>query len=833
MAPPPGVALTMQPGASDRLAPLGVYDVYLQGVAPGEHVEVTFWETDGTDEEQRRPERQLGSVAGKAAVSAKYPGRVTIVPDAPPPEVPKSEMEKPVPPVVGFRLLAAVDSKDKADPPLYRFTLADAKADVDEGDAWELVARVKDLELESPVYTIARVRRGLGTADATYRPHDGDQLELYNDGCTDEHGSGGAFHDMLAALEQAKSFVFIADWSFHPLFRPSRVGPAAVATWENSIGALLHAKAKAGVLVAIHAWNHTNVAAPDSQNDNGQEVFVSMIGGSRPKNLLWRASSHDNTGMSHHQKFVVMDAPAPPGASDDRRALRVFFGGLDLTQGRYDWPAHPILPPARGVVSSWPLVQAWHTPDFVAEHTETRDGGDGEMTVTVPQVGYQTNEWYNAEFGGDTSMPRQPWHDIYGNAWGPAAWDFVREFVGRWGCDPTWDPTWGDNSKAQMEQVHALFRGLFDSKTYRQQWEPHGGPFTSQVCRSIIKSHWNDELEVEEKDRNGRVTGREKELFWHQEDLKSSHEESILRAYRTGIRQAEKFIYIETQYFIGGGKKWGVDSVKNDIPVRIVERIKERRADGVPFHAYIIIPMYPEGDPVSWAIQEQRWLEWRTMEWMIRELGDDWSKNLSFYFPANWHDVPATEWNKNGARRERVNAHKRYMIYVHSKLMLVDDRFAIFGSANLNERSVAGDRDTEIVCTFWPTLGRERDAIKKLRAFRQRLWGEHLGQDPALLAQWDHPEMPGCSGRVQALALANYTALRSTSRKAHEGALCGLPFALSSANQLMLLTVAAGPEGSGDLLPDSPESNVSKATKAGWAWSSPGSWTMRRMGVAE
>ena len=830
MAPQPGTALTLgEPGYWPE-APAGVFDVYLQGVPEGQQVEVTFWETDGTDEQQWRTERKLGSISGKTAASAKHPGRMTLIPNAPPPEVPPAELAKPVPCVVGFRLQPPVGAQAAEAPQLFRYTLADAMADIDEGDSWELVAKVEALELVSQKHTVARVRRGLGTADATYRPHDGDELTLYNDGSTDEHGSGGAFFDLLKAIQQAQSFIFIADWSFHPLFRPSRLGPDAVATWETSIGAKLIAKAGQGLLVAIHTWDHTNMAANDPQNDKGQKVFVSMLGRARPKNLLWRASSHDNTGMSHHQKFVVMDAPPPPGAKDGRRTLRVFFGGLDLTQGRFDFPAHPILPPHQGCASAWPFVQEWHTPNFVAEHVETSPVGEDSV---VPQVGTQTNEWYNAEFGGDTSLPRQPWHDIYGNAWGPAAWDFVREFVGRWGCDPTWNPTWGDNSKEQMEKVHEMFRGLFDSKKYKQQWEPYDGPFTSQVLRSIIKSHWNDELEVENKDRNGRVTGREKELGWHQETLRADFEQSILRAYRQAIGQAEKFIYIETQYFIGGGKRWGVDSIQNDLPLRIVERIIERRKVGAPFHAYVVIPMYPEGDPVSWAIQEQRWLEWRAMEWMIKQLGDDWYKNLSFYFPANWTTVPPTQWNMKGGREERVRAHRRYMIYVHSKLMLVDDRFAIFGSANLNERSLAGNRDTEIACAFWPRLGREKDAIAILRAFRKQLWREHLGNDPAQVATWESPEQPSCWSGVKTLGLANYTALRTTSRRGKEGALCYLPFIRSPSDGLMLDDVRGVPEGSADLLPDSPEGDQKKAKKMGWAWSSPGSWTIRRLGLAE
>lgn len=35
-------------------------------------------------------------------------------------------------------------------------------------------------------------------------------------------------------------------------------------------------------------------------------------------------------------------------------------------------------------------------------------------------------------------------------------------------------------------------------------------------------------------------------------------------------------------------------------------------------------------------------------------------------------------------------------IYVHCKLMIVDDMHTIIGSANINDRSQTGDRDSEV-----------------------------------------------------------------------------------------------------------------------------------------
>jgi phospholipase D1/2 len=34
------------------------------------------------------------------------------------------------------------------------------------------------------------------------------------------------------------------------------------------------------------------------------------------------------------------------------------------------------------------------------------------------------------------------------------------------------------------------------------------------------------------------------------------------------------------------------------------------------------------------------------------------------------------------------------ILYIHSKLMIVDDKKMIIGSANINDRSLLGDRDS-------------------------------------------------------------------------------------------------------------------------------------------
>lgn len=65
-----------------------------------------------------------------------------------------------------------------------------------------------------------------------------------------------------------------------------------------------------------------------------------------------------------------------------------------------------------------------------------------------------------------------------------------------------------------------------------------------------------------------------------------------------------------------------------------------------------------------------------------REVSDDGSNS-----------VPSGSVNSPQAFLKRS---RRFMIYVHSKGMIVDDEFVIMGSANINQRSMEGTRDTEI-----------------------------------------------------------------------------------------------------------------------------------------
>jgi phospholipase D1/2 len=68
-------------------------------------------------------------------------------------------------------------------------------------------------------------------------------------------------------------------------------------------------------------------------------------------------------------------------------------------------------------------------------------------------------------------------------------------------------------------------------------------------------------------------------------------------------------------------------------------------------------------------------------------------------------------------------------IYVHSKLLVVDDRLLRVGSSNLNNRSMGFDSECDIAVEADPKSESHDDVRQAIKAVRQRLVCEHLGCD--------------------------------------------------------------------------------------------------------
>ncbi|KAG8810896.1 hypothetical protein FRC17_002713 [Serendipita sp. 399] len=90
-----------------------------------------------------------------------------------------------------------------------------------------------------------------------------------------------------------------------------------------------------------------------------------------------------------------------------------------------------------------------------------------------------------------------------------------------------------------------------------------------------------------------------------------------------------------------------------------------------------------------------------------------------------------------GTSEEEKDCFITELTYIHSKLMIVDDLKVVIGSANLNDRSMKGDGDSEIVVVVEDTdmipskmNGQPYQAARFAATFRRALFKEHLGLIP-------------------------------------------------------------------------------------------------------
>ena len=263
------------------------------------------------------------------------------------------------------------------------------------------------------------------------------------------------------------------------------------------------------------------------------------------------------------------------------------------------------------------------------------------------------HDFYQTSIAGaslEKGGPRQPWHDAHACIKGEAAWDVLTNFEQRWSkqCDP-----------ALLVPISTLSN--LSCQSYSSI--PSGRNWNVQVFRSI------DHVSVSQMFRNLTV------------------EQSIQEAYIQAIRKAERFIYIENQYFIGGCHLWEKDQhsgCRNLIPIEIALKVANKIKAKERFAVYILIPMWPEGVIESDVVQDI--LHWtrRTMSMMYKLIGEAIQESgepghprdyLNFFCLANREEIgkedvippesphPETQyWN--------AQKNRRFMVYVHSKLMI-------------------------------------------------------------------------------------------------------------------------------------------------------------------
>ncbi|KAF6156654.1 hypothetical protein GIB67_017790 [Kingdonia uniflora] len=546
--------------------------------------------------------------------------------------------------------------------------------------------------------------------------------------------SGGKFYEpnrcwenVFDAINNAKHLIYITGWSVYAQITLIRDSRRQKPGGDSTLGELLKKKASEGVRVLMLVWDdRTSVgllkrdglmATHDEEtNEYFRNTDVNCV--LCPRNPDDGDSIIQDlkiaTMFTHHQKIVVVDGEMPIRGSQERRIVS-FVGGIDLCDGRYDTPFH----------SLFRTLDTAHHNDF---HQPNYTG------ASIAKGG-----------------PREPWHDIHSKLEGPIAWDVLYNFEQRWKKQ---------GGRDLLVQLRELSHVIIPPSPV--MFPDDHETWNVQLFRSIDGgAAFGFPDTPEDAARAGLVSGKDNII-----------DRSIQDAYINAIRRAKNFIYIENQYFLGSSFSWRSDGINvNDIdalhliPKELSLKIVSKIEAGERFTVYVVVPMWPEGIPESASVQAI--LDWqrRTMEMMYSDITDALKAKgiqanpkdyLTFFCLGNrelkkeGEYIPSEKPESNSDYGRAQNG-RRFMIYVHAKMMIVDDEYIIIGSANINQRSMDGARDSEIAMGAYQPfhLAKRQPARGQIHGFRMSLWYEHLGMlDDAFL----QPESTECIQKVNKLA---------------------------------------------------------------------------------
>ncbi len=179
----------------------------------------------------------------------------------------------------------------------------------------------------------------------------------------------------------------------------------------------------------------------------------------------------------------------------------------------------------------------------------------------------------------------------------------------------------------------------------------------------------------------------------------------LMHAHRRLILSAEKLLYIEAQFFRSRrAAGWIVEAARRNPALRVIVLLPQA-PDDVAFNGAGRNPAHQHGE----------WLQARALGRLLRKLGD----RVGLYSMGRRVGMTAEE---KALVADRGAAFGAGMIYVHSKLLMVDDRAALVSSCNINGRSFGWDSE----------LGLLFEDKATVREMRERLWGQILGEVPSL-----------------------------------------------------------------------------------------------------
>ena len=388
---------------------------------------------------------------------------------------------------------------------------------------------------------------------------------------------------------------------------------------------------------------------------------------------------------AHHEKILVVDH------------MIAFVGGIDLCFGRWDTPQHSVMD---------------NRPSGFEVGSNNADPESFQLWPGKDYSNPRVQDFFNLhkpyeDMYDRNLVPRMPWHDIHMQIVGQPARDLTRHFVQRW------------NYLLRQKTPSRPTPLLLPPPDFAEgELESLGidGSCEIQILRSACS--WS--------------LGTP-ELI----------EKSIQNAYLKAIEMSEHLVYIENQFFITSTEIEGT-RIENQIGDALVERIVRAAKNDEDWRAIILIPLMPGFQN---AVDAQDGSSVRLiMHCQFRSISQGENSIFGRLRAANIEPSDYIEFFslRNWAKLGRPGNEKLVteQLYIHAKCMVVDDRIAIIGSANINERSMRGDRDSEVAAivrdtdTIMSTMGGKPFRVGRFpHTLRVRLMREHLGMDVDELMQ--------------------------------------------------------------------------------------------------
>jgi phospholipase D1/2 len=559
------------------------------------------------------------------------------------------------------------------------------------------------------------------------------------------------FNDLIGAIGGASSVVYVAGWQINwdALLQPG------VRFYD-----VVYAAAKRGVKFFVMPWDDANpLQTYETQTKVVLESINARLkkegagNAGRVTVMVAKSQSDRNKAyFSHHQKQVVIDAriayvggiDIAHGRFDDAKFDLFSKGNGRLFLNSYN-PGLPQMKKLERAGQADPDLMTGGWDQLDVPYVGGKSNADLEHDKIVGgayQVRYKNNsplQNYPSVEGNEVALvtlredqPRQPWQDVHARIEGPAVQTLARNFVRRWNSlsnasgrlpmPPVPAPMAPDQS-AGIQVLRSAPAGL-RADEYKALASKAGAAAPSGV---------EDDIHTAMK----QLIEKSNHFIYIESQFFVSHFGRV-GGPAGALSPAAQFI----KDGAGGIADWKLKAMRaadddwdrldqlpqNGVCAALIQRIQRAILDAAKpkFHVYITLPVHPEGSlldatvavQVYWTMQSlafgsnsllngiKRGLKARELRdakdpsWQ-RVLADRSAEHESIATEAcfdyvtllnlrNWQEVSGPDGKGKGKRIVTEQ------VYVHTKLMVVDDLYALLGSANINDRSLLGSRDSEL-----------------------------------------------------------------------------------------------------------------------------------------